>query len=77
MTLKQAKMNARERRNNHRLLKGNAQSGVYYPGQMLEIDAVAVSYTHLWRYMLQEILTGISGRLETSALLWVQSGTML
>lgn len=40
MTLKQAKMNARERRNNHRLLKGNAQSGVYYPGQMLEIDAV-------------------------------------
>ena len=40
MTLAQAKMNARERRNNHRLLKGNAQSGVYYPGQMLEIDAV-------------------------------------
>lgn len=40
MALKQAKMNARERRNNHRLLKGNAQSGVYYPGQMLEIDAV-------------------------------------
>lgn len=35
MTLAQAKMNARERRNNHRLLKGNAQSGVYYPGQML------------------------------------------
>ena len=30
-----------------------------------------------WRCMLQEILTGISGRLETSALLWVQSGTML
>lgn len=40
LTLAQAKMNARERRNNNRLLKGNAQSGIYYPGQMLEIDAV-------------------------------------
>ena len=40
LTLKQAKMNARERRNNERLLKGNARTGVFYPGQMLEIDAV-------------------------------------
>lgn len=42
MTLSQAKMNARNLRNNGRLLKGNSQTGIFFPGQMLEIDEVEI-----------------------------------
>lgn len=40
LTYKRAMLNERADRNNNRFKAGNAQSGVYYPGQMIEIDAL-------------------------------------
>ena len=58
LTIAEFKMNARERRNNIRLLHGNARSGCYAPGQIVEVDEVEIDMINV----ASDVSGGVVGR---------------